>query len=143
METDHRKFARCQVPNDMFYVFSKESAINGWIRDISKGGIAFEYISFEEIKLESKIMLTIASNKIPFYLPDISCKIIYVTQKNHDAEPFRENRIRRCGVQYEKLDLKMKEKLAILLCKEFVSHSSGLLNKKRENGPDSNQGCQY
>ncbi|MFH0726735.1 MAG: PilZ domain-containing protein [Pseudomonadota bacterium] len=119
MEIEHRKYARCRVPGDMFYLFSKESAINGWVKDISKGGIAFEFISFEEIQLESKIELILASDKIPFYLPDIACKIIYVTPKNNGGQPFGENRIRRCGVQYEKLNARMNEKLTILLCKDF------------------------
>jgi hypothetical protein len=119
MKTEHRKYARCRVPDDMFYLFSKESAINGRIRDVSKGGIAFEYISFEEVKPGSTIRLILASDKIPFYLPDVVCKIIYATPKSNGNQPDGENRITRCGVQYEKLDIKMEEKLSTLLCKQF------------------------
>jgi len=120
METENRKYARCRVPGDMFYLFSKESGINGWVRDISKGGISFEYISFEEIALESKIELIMASDKIPFYLPDIKCKIIHITPKNNSDHAVRDYQIRRCGVQYERLDARMNEKLTILLCKDFM-----------------------
>jgi c-di-GMP-binding flagellar brake protein YcgR len=77
LKIERRKIFRHQVPNDMFYILSNDSEIKGWIKDISEGGMAFVYIPYENYKPIQKVRLILAGYKIPFYLPDIPCKIIY------------------------------------------------------------------
>lgn len=92
------------------------------MRDISSGGIAFEYISIAELTPESMISIIITCDRISFYLPDIPCKIVYVTNINTGNPSCAESRLRRCGLQYATLDIRMKEKLSLLLCNEVTMH---------------------
>ncbi len=120
MKIERRKTFRHPVPNDMFYILSNDSAIKGWIKDINEGGMAFVYLSYENYKPIQKMKFILAGNKLPFYLPDIPCKIIYDIKINNSDRPFNGVRTRCCGVQYGKLDTNMKEKLAELLSSEVI-----------------------
>ncbi len=115
MENERREFERYRVPDDTLYLFSNDSAVKGWVKDISKGGMAFEYIPVEGYKPKAKIELILAGDQIPFYLPDIPCKITYDIKINNKASIFKGPSTRLCGVQYQKLDTGMKEKLWLLL----------------------------
>jgi hypothetical protein len=50
----------------------------------------------------------------------MSCKTIYDIKINNNVSTFRGPEIRLCGVQYEKLDTGMKEKLKLLLSSEVI-----------------------
>jgi c-di-GMP-binding flagellar brake protein YcgR len=120
MKNERREFERYRIPGDTLYLFSNDSAIKGWVKDISKGGMAFEYIPVEGYKPKPKIELILAGDQIPFYLPDMSCKTIYDIKINNNVSTFRGSETRLCGVQYEKLETGMKEKLKLLLSSEVI-----------------------
>jgi len=120
VKIERRKFSRSKVPNDMLYLFSIDSEIKGWVKDISKGGVSFVYTPNEDYAPKPKVMFILAGDEIPFYLPDILCKIIYDIKIDNDDSIFGGSKTRRCGVQYEKLDPEMQEKLVDLLSNEAI-----------------------
>jgi len=120
MNIENREFVRYQIRPHAIFLLSNYSPIKGWVKDISKGGMAFEYISTDECEPKPKIRLILAGDAFPFYLPDIFCKTIYDIKVNKNDRQFKRTGIRRCGVQYEKFDPEMQEKLTFLLSSEVM-----------------------
>jgi c-di-GMP-binding flagellar brake protein YcgR len=120
MNIDRREFVRHQIRPHKIFLFSNHSPVKGWGKDISKGGMAFEYIPTEDCEPKSEIRLILAGDEFPFYLPDIFCKTIYDIRANKNDRQFKATGTRRCGVQYEKLDPEMQEKLTFLLSSEIM-----------------------
>ena len=120
MKIERRKFTRYPVQSDAIYLFSNHSPVKGWVKDISEGGMAFEYTPIEGCKPKQKIRLILAGDAFPFYLPDISCKTIYDIKVNKNDRTFKGTGTRHCGVQFGRLDTGMKEKLADLLSSEVI-----------------------
>lgn len=120
MDIDLREFTRHQIRPHTIFLFSNYSPIKGWVKDISKGGMAFEYVPIDECEPKPEIRLILAGDAFPFYLPDISCKTIYDIKANKNDRPFKGTGTRRCGVQYEELDPEMQEKLVDLLSNEAI-----------------------
>jgi c-di-GMP-binding flagellar brake protein YcgR len=115
MNIDRREFVRRQIRPHNIFIFSNHSPVKGWVKDISKGGMAFEYIPTEGCEPKSEIRLILAGDRFPFYFPDIFCKTIYNIKVNKNDGPFKGTAIRSCGVQYKKLNPEMQKKLMALL----------------------------
>jgi len=115
MKNERREFVRYQVKTHTIFLYSNYSPVKGWVKDISKGGMSFEYTPFEECEPKPEISLILAGDTLPFYLPDIPCKTIYDIKVDKNDRPFKGTGTRCCGVQYTKLDPEMQEKLNSLL----------------------------
>jgi len=115
MNIERRKFVRRQIHPHAIFLYSNYSPFKGWATDISKGGMAFEYTPIEGCEPKPEIRLILAGDAFPFYLPDIPCKTIYDIEIDNSGRLFKVTGKRRCGVQYEKLDPEMQEKLTFLL----------------------------
>lgn len=120
MKIERRQFTRYQVPDDTLYILSEDSTVKGLVKDISRGGVAFRYYPVEDFRPKPKIKLILAGDKIPVYLPDISCKTIYDIKVDKNDRPFKGIGTRHCGLQFGRLDTEMKEKLADLLSSEVM-----------------------
>ena len=124
MNIERRKFVRHQIRPHTIFLFSNYSPVKGWVKDISEGGMAFEYSPPEECEPNSEINLILAGDALPFYLSDISCKTIYDIKADKDIRPSRSTGIRHCGVQFARLDSEMKEKLGYLMSNESIMRNS-------------------
>jgi c-di-GMP-binding flagellar brake protein YcgR len=120
MKIERRKFMRYQVLDDTLYIFSEDSTVMGWVKDISIGGMAIRYYPVEDFGPKPEIRLILSGDAIPFYLPDISCKTIYDINVDENDRPFKRSGTRHCGLQFGRLDTGMKEKLADLLISEVM-----------------------
>jgi c-di-GMP-binding flagellar brake protein YcgR len=120
MNIEHRKFARYQIPSDTIFLYSNHSPIHGWVKDVSYGGMAFEYTLTDDCEIKPKIRLILAGESFPFYLSDIPCKVIHDIKISKNDRAVKGTETRRCGVQYEKLDTEMQEKLKFLLSSELM-----------------------
>ena len=115
MKRERRKDTRYIVKDNEVYVFNQGSKIAGKLVDISKGGLAYQYMPTEAKKLESNRYDIISAGSQHFYLFDIICKTIYdtgdliVNQSSTDTER------RRRGLQYGKLAENEQAKLELLL----------------------------
>ena len=124
MKIHRRQFERFKIPADTIYLFSNFSPIKGWVKDISKGGMAFEYSPEEGCEPEPEIRVIIASDRLPFYLPDITCKTIYNIMVYKNDRILKRIGVMQCGLQYKGLNGETAEKLAVLLKSEILK--SGL-----------------
>ncbi len=120
MNDERREFIRYRVKPHAIFLYSNYSNVQGWIKDISKGGMAFEYIASGECEPKSEIRLILTGDAFPFYLSDLFCKTIYDVELNKKDRQFTGSGIHRCGVQYDKLDPEMQEKVESLLGSEFI-----------------------
>jgi hypothetical protein len=123
MQNEQRKSVRHPVRSRTFSIFSNYSPIKGWVKDISKEGMAFEYIPADDCERDSKIRLIVADDAIPLYISGLVCKVIYDIKINDSDRQFKGTCARRCGVQYEKLDAEMQENLLDLLKNEAIRSS--------------------
>lgn len=120
MYIDRRKFTRYKVPDKAIYVYSNHSPVHGVLRDISYGGIAFEYIPINDCEIQPEIRLIIASDTFSFYLSDVHCRVIHDTKIIKNDRAIGKTAARCCGVQYQKLDTDMLERLMFLLSNRLM-----------------------
>ena len=120
MKNERREFVRYPIKPHTIFVYSANAPVQGWGKDICKEGMAFEYMSDDGCEPKPEIRLILTGDEVPFYLPDISCKTIYDVEVDKNSGSSKRIGLRRCGVQYEKLDPEMQEKLTFLLSSEVM-----------------------
>jgi hypothetical protein len=116
MERERRKFKRLSVLDTAFAVFSPNYAKLGKIKDISRGGLSFEYIGEEGLEVEddsSQIDILFSGGGL--YMTEIPVKTTndIRIQKSHTFTS--RVQIRRCGVQFGELTLGQTALLDFLL----------------------------
>ena len=96
MEADRRKCRRL-LPQDLtFAVLRPHFNKLGKVKDISEGGLAFEYIfNGKQNPGSSEIDILVSGDR--FYLPRIPSKIVYDMPI---VEEYRTFKKRRCGLQF-------------------------------------------
>jgi hypothetical protein len=115
VETEKRRFARYVAQDLAFAVFRPSFTKLGKIKDISRGGLAFDYVTSEGRKEDSPEIEIFMSGP-RFHITRVPAKTIYDRKViNHDYTfaPFVEKR--RCGVQFGKLTEDQAEHLAHFL----------------------------
>lgn len=96
METEQRKFIRLMPQDSTFAVFRPDFTKLGKVKDISLGGLVFEYI-LNETQNTGYAEIDIFLSGDGFYMSRIPSKIIYDT---NIGEEHRTVKTRRCGVQF-------------------------------------------
>jgi hypothetical protein len=122
VETENRKFRRFIAQDMAFAVFRPHFTKLGKIKDISKGGMAFEYVTFEGAKKDSgEIDLFVSGAR--FHLSRIPAETVYdcsVGNDHYTFNPFVERR--RCAVQFGEFT----EEQATQLRHFIETHTTGL-----------------
>jgi hypothetical protein len=115
METERRQFTRFIAVENAFAALRPHFSKLGTIKDISRGGLAFEYLALETRGGdESALDIFLTGNG--FYLARIPCKVVYDTQVIKDEGKFQYLiEIRRCGVQFGELTPDAADQLAVFL----------------------------
>ena len=129
MEFKSRKYDRFITCENAFAALGRNYSKIGKIKDISLGGLAFEYIAAEVENLTISDVDVFLSNSI-FHLYNLPCRVIYDI-KIHS--PYVEDKFRqmlltkRCGIKFQKLN-----KDAELQLKFFLqAHTAGLAGRNR------------
>ena len=117
MAGERRRFARSVVKRDTFFVFNHFSTRVGHVRDISEGGVAFEYSHKIDTDFTPEVIDMFCLNNKDCYMASVQCKAVYA----HFCDlPDREARagyaLCRCGLQFTNLSEVQKTQL-----KEIVS----------------------
>ena len=115
MESVRRKDTRYIVKDNEFYIFNQGSKIAGKLIDISKGGLAYQYMPIKGKKLESNLYDIISAGSQRFYLFDIICKTIYDTSDPILNQSSPDTERRRRGLQYGELTENELAKFEILM----------------------------
>jgi hypothetical protein len=122
VETDKRKFERYLAQDLAFAVFRPRFTKLGKIKDISAGGLSFEYVSTEgEIEDSSEIDIFMSGSR--FHMTRVPAKTVYdSTVISHDYTFAPLVQRRRCGLQFGELTEEQSEQL-----KDFLkTHTTGL-----------------
>ena len=104
MRSEQRKHDRFIPKENAFAALGRKYTRVGKIKDISEGGLAFEYIAGEEYNKDVS-ELDIFLVGVEFHLYKIPCKMIYnidvhVPQTNNKLAKIITTK--RCGVQFKK-----------------------------------------
>ena len=100
---DKRKHMRFRVKEGGFAVLMNHVVTVGPIKDISQGGLAFTFISEDELPQGSFMVNLLFGGDKGFYLKDIPSKII-TDFETTDLPSFNSIPLRRCSVQFEEID---------------------------------------
>lgn len=112
---ERRKFQRFQLSDDIL-VFNESTF--GQIINISKGGLAFRFLTSKDTTQDSVFELGILNSSSGFYLENIPCKTITSTDSS-PIHPTGSTIIRRNGVQFGELSLEQQQKI-----EEFLADSA-------------------
>ena len=102
MPIEKRKYQRFTPQGNAFAALGQRYTRVGRIKDLSLGGLAFEYISaVDEDRNFSRIGIFLIGDV--FHLQEIPCEVIYdnlqpVSKRNLDSIKLSPNK--RCGVQF-------------------------------------------
>jgi hypothetical protein len=103
MKLERKQFNRYTPMPGALRVFIHNST-NGWnIRDISKGGLSFQYTPISGEKLESETIDIVGSSCNQGGLMNISCKIIYDVRILSEGQSFSGKEKRRRGLKLTEL----------------------------------------
>jgi hypothetical protein len=115
METERRQFERFSAAGDAFAALRPHFNKLGSIKDISRGGLAFEYIALTT-RGGDEMAIDIFLTGNGFYLARVPCKVVYDTQVNKDGGDFQYLiDVRRCGVQFGDLTTDAADQLAYFI----------------------------
>ncbi len=99
---DQRKHMRFRVKEGAFAVLMNHVTRVGPIKDISRGGLAFTYISEDKLP-QGSFMVNLLFGGEGFYLKDIPSKIISDFETT-DRPSFSSIPFRRCSVQFGEMN---------------------------------------
>jgi c-di-GMP-binding flagellar brake protein YcgR len=100
---DQRKHMRFRVQEGAFAVLMNHVTTVGPIKDISRGGLAFTFISEDKLPQGSFMVDLLFGGDEDFYLKDIPSKII-TDFEAIDRPAFSSIPLRRCSVQFEEIN---------------------------------------
>ena len=105
MEFKSRKYDRFIACENVFAALGRNYSKIGKIKDLSLGGLAFEYITAEDENLTISDVDVFLSNSI-FHLYNLPCRVIYDIEIH---SPYVKNKFRqmlitkRCGIEFQRL----------------------------------------
>jgi hypothetical protein len=130
MKSEKRRHIRLLAKEGAYAALGTHFSKVGKLKDISRGGLAFRYINNTEDCVHdfSTVAIFVAENG--FYLPDLSCRLIYDFPLNMttDIQCFKTRfRIIRCGLKFTATTKYQLDKLEF-----FIDHyTRGLTPPKR------------
>ena len=108
INNERRKFKRYSTVDTVFAVLRPTFQKLGKIKNISKGGLSFEYIVDKNcqnsVEGESLTEIDVFCSKEMFYIPRITCKIINDGDVVPDHSIITSVPMRRCGIQFVSLN---------------------------------------
>ncbi|UCC21727.1 MAG: PilZ domain-containing protein [Planctomycetota bacterium] len=124
MNNERRNFVRFLTQDTAFAVFRPHFSKLGKINNISRGGLAFEYISFQGQKEDSSAIDIFLSDR-SFHLTKIPCKIIYDIKINEGYQRFGDPvETRLCGLQFGELTQEKAAQLNFFLNNHTTERAS-------------------
>lgn len=122
MTTDtetRRRFERYGVTDTVFLTLRPQFEKMGKLKDISKSGVAFEYVALGDLRDPKtpdpgSIEVDIFSSSRNFYLSRVQCKLVYdIGSPNPFGYTYLEHR--RCGLKFDHLSKQQHAQLGVLL----------------------------
>ena len=96
---ERRQYPRHRFTGDEVLVFRHTDKKVGWITDMSRAGLSYEYIPTSESKSEKEIIDIFAYCKTRFFLPGLNCKRIYDLNEKATSRSHSPVKFKRCGLK--------------------------------------------
>lgn len=113
----HRSLARYKAKHGALVAFSipdlPSIATMRRLVDISRGGLAFQYLSADKQKLTSARVDLFWFNSLEPVVAGLPCRIVYDIGENSDVA--KRTQFRRCGLQFEGLSKEQEAELAAFI----------------------------
>jgi hypothetical protein len=106
---DRRKHKRFQTEKNTYALLRARGSKLGRVIDISKGGLAFRYVSVGQ-RLKGPLELDLLSHQYDYRIDKIPVKII-TDLELANKKAFKSTTLKRVGVQFGKLTREQKSKL--------------------------------
>lgn len=130
-DRERRRHERFTVKDNAYVAVRPEFYKLGKIKDISKGGVSFEYIQHNHLNnrfsitnriIEPEIDIFLGTKK--FYLSSIPCKVIYDNELTDDEDALTTGcHDKCCGLEFGNLSEKQLEQLLFFLNNHAMSMS--------------------
>ena len=119
--TNRRQSHRYDTPETTFAIISPDHGTLGTVKDVSKGGLFFEYLAFDDanrvFEAGSKRAISIFRSGSNFFIEGISCEIIRDTPGSSEHSPEGSLPINGCAVKFGAIPQAETERLH-----SFFSH---------------------
>ncbi len=109
---ERRKYKRYSVPEGKIFVFNHFSAKVGFIKDLSRGGLSFEYINLFDEVVDPEVVDLFSYDFNKFFLMGLPCEKIF---ESKDVEMDGGHATRRCSIRFLSLDDEQARQLDRLL----------------------------
>ena len=126
MMIERRKFTRYLVQADTYAAFGPQFAKVGKTKDISIGGLAFEYINNIESVDQHPSRVSIFLTEGNFFLWNVPCRVIYdVPREAVHGDPYTASlyNYHVCGLAFETFRQDQKQSLEFFL----ANHTTGIV----------------
>lgn len=109
---ERRKYKRYIVPEGKIFVFNHFSAKVGFIKNLSRGGLSFEYINLFDEVVDPEVVDLFSYDFNKFFLIGLPCKKIF---ESKDIEMAGGHATKCCGIRFLSLDEEQASQLDRLL----------------------------
>ena len=118
-ESENRRHVRFPVSRGAFVALHAGQSVVGRVKDVSLGGLAFEYIKDAYLPLADTSKINLFMSEQNFYLSEIPGSVIYEAKVKKDPlfEPFSSIDMYKCGIRFKKL---REDQLQDLV--QFIDH---------------------
>jgi hypothetical protein len=120
MISERRKYTRFLAEEYVYAALGINFSKVGKLKDISIGGLAFEYIDWTENCAQDYSIVAIFHTHNEFYLPNLACRLIRnlaISAENDDSQFIRQYAIHRCAIQLGDITAKQRKQLEF-----FINH---------------------
>ncbi len=109
---ERRQFKRYDVPEGKIFVFNHFSAKVGFIKNLSRGGLSFEYIHLYDEVVDPEVVDLFSYDFNKFFLIGLPCTKIF---ESREIKEDSGHKTKRCGLKFKDLEEGQRAQLDILL----------------------------
>lgn len=129
MSIEQRRFTRYAVKEDGLEVMSRELKVVGKLKNISRGGVAYQYATVNGTKPDFEVIDILGKVPDRFSLVGLECRAVYDIATLNEDRTFTGSPSRLRGLQFKGLTAEQEERLAFLL-ENYVIRASEDPGKK-------------
>jgi hypothetical protein len=115
MGVEQRRFTRYVVKEDGLEVLSRDLKVVGKLKNISRGGVAYQYTPANGTKADFEKIDILGKVPDRFSLVGLDCRTVYDIAMLNEDRTFTGSVSRLRGLQFKGLNEEQEERLAFLL----------------------------
>jgi hypothetical protein len=128
MGVEQRRFQRYAVKEDGLDVLSRDRKVVGKLKNISRGGVAYQYTHINAAKADSEMIDIMGKVPDRFSLLGLDCRTVYDIATLNEDRTFTGSSSRLRGLQFKGLTAEQEERLDFLL-ENCVTGPAGKLGR--------------